>query len=247
MNTVNLQTFQREFGDYIRKQSHDDGDKAPSRTGQLYQHLIYNNISGFINQCFPICRQIIGEENWHHLLLSFIKHGDMASPYFSEINQQFVDYLQNSDIIDELALYPFIGELAHYEWIELYVDNLPNTPPKLFLHHKNKLSLNSTLQVLHYAYEVDKISVDYLPDDNKDSFILVYRQRQDDRYKTAFMTINMISFIILTFIQESDKVYQDIYELKQEIIAYFNLDSAVLDSIDGLFEVLIENQVIIGR
>ena len=93
----NLRSFQREFGDYIRKQKHDDGDTVPSRVGQLYQHLIYNNISGFINQCFPITRKIIevhfGASLWQNLIKDFIKHGDMISPYFSEINEQFVGYL----------------------------------------------------------------------------------------------------------------------------------------------------------
>lgn len=245
MNAVHLQSFQHKFGEYIRKQSHDDGDNMPSRVGQLYQRLIYNNISGFISQCFPICQQVMDDDVWQKLLLSFIKHGDMASPYFSEINQQFVDYLQNGDVIDLLGLPAFIAELAHYEWIELYVDNLPNVEPKLFL--ADGLSLNGTLQVLHYQYAVDKMSVDYLPDDCQETFILVYRQSKDNQHQTAFMTINVISFIILTFIQESDKVYNDMMTLKNDIVAYFNLDNALLDNMESLFDTLIENQVMFNH
>lgn len=242
MNAKSLQAFECHFGDYLRKQSHSDTDHVPSRAGQLYQSLIFNNVSGFVAQCFPVCQQVIDADTWHKLLLSFVQHGDMASPYFSEINQQFVEYLQNSDVIETLNLPPFFAELAHYEYIELYVDNLPDTPPKLFLQGDAHLALNPSVQVLNYEWQVDTISARFMPDAPQDTFIAVYRQ---DDFKTAFMTLNALSFILLTFIQQTDKVYEDVASLCMDVASYFNLPPQHLEGSEALFETLLKNQVFI--
>ncbi|MFB6348941.1 DUF2063 domain-containing protein [Moraxella sp. ZJ142] len=257
INASNLQRFQGEFGDYIRRQAHSDDDTPPSRVGQLYQRLIFNNISGFINQCFPICRQITDDDAWHRLLLEFIKYGQMHSPYFSEINQQFVDYLQDGEIISQLNLPPFFAELAHYEWLELHVDNQPNTPPTAFLHHHGKsFGLNPSVQVVHYQWAVDKIGPDYLPDEPQETFVAVYRKaiaadanadNGDDSvsFETAFMSINLLGFIILTFIKECDKVYPNLDSLLSDIADYFNLPDEYLSDTASLFATLIDNQVLL--
>lgn len=58
-----LRIFQREFGDYIRKQN--TIIPIPCLlVGQLYQNLIYNNVSGFVNQCFPLLAVLL-RRIWH--------------------------------------------------------------------------------------------------------------------------------------------------------------------------------------
>ena len=244
MKASNLKHFQQDFGDYIRKQAHESCDTIPKRVGELYQTLIFRAVAGFVNQCFPVCRKIIDESVWHRLLLSFIKQGDMSSPYFSEINKQFVDYL-DEDIITAFDLHPCVAELAHYEWIELYVDNLPNIPPKLFLEEDNRqIFINSTLQVLKYSWEVHQIGSEYLPTKPQDTFVLVYRSL-DEGYQTAFMQINIVSFIVLTFIQETDKVYPSLTDLIVDIVNYFGLKADLMDQTEELFRTLFDAQVMI--
>lgn len=238
-----LTVFQRQFGDYIRKQKHNDGDTVPARVGQLYQNLIFNNVSGFVNQCFPVCRQIVqthfDKESWEQLLKDFIKNGDMASPYFSEINEQFVAYLTD-DVLNRFGLPSFLSELAHYEWIELYVDNLPDGNHFLFLVDNNKkIFINHTAQILHYDWAVQDIGVSFLPHDMAQTFVVVYRKQQGDDAKTAFMNINTLSFIVLTFIQEQARqgvVYHDINELFAQLQATFALDDEIMTNLSISFD-----------
>lgn len=249
----NLRAFQSQFGDYIRKQRHDDADNVPNRVGRLYQSLIYNNVSGFVNQCFPVCRQIVqnhfGIEIWQNLIKDFLKYGDMASPYFSQINEQFVAYLTD-EVLSRFDLPLFLGELAHYEWIELYVDNLPNTNPKpCLIDNHHTILMNPTVQILYYEWAVSDISVSFLPKEKKPNFIIVYR-KNDDKYKTAFMSINQLGFVILTFLQENTNqgvVYRHRDELRDALQKTFKLNDEVLSMIDSSFDELmttmIDNQV----
>ncbi|MDI4481833.1 hypothetical protein E6P74_00600 [Moraxella lacunata] len=254
----NLRSFQREFGDYIRKQKHDDGDTVSSRVGQLYQHLIYNNISGFINQCFPITRKIIevhfGASLWQNLIKDFIKHGDMTSPYFSEINEQFVGYLTD-DVLNKFSLPLYLSQFVHYEWMELYVDNLPNDSPKLvFIHQNEPIIINHTAQILYYEWMVQDISVSFLPNKKQPTFLVVYRQCMDNVFKTAFMAIDQLTFIILTFIQEKQKqgvCYQNTDELLLQLQKTFELNDEILNDIkssfDDLLNTMLDNQIFYKR
>ena len=249
----NLRQFEREFGDYIRRQHHDETDTPPARVGRLYQSLIYNNISGFVNQCFPVCRQIIerhfGAEVWQKLIKAFIQSGQMASPYFSEINEQFVAYLSD-EVLSCFNLPAYLSELAHYEWVELYVDNLPNAPNVPCLIEKGRsIFINPTAQILYYEWAVPNIGVSFLPNDKEPTFVIVYR-KYDEQYKTAFMHINQMSFVILTFMQNkanSGVMYHHIDELFDALKGEFGLDETVLSmmrsSFAGLVETMIDNQV----
>lgn len=249
-----LRTFQREFGDYIRKQKHDDGDTVPARVGQLYQNLIYNNVLGFVNQCFPITRSIVethfGISIWQQLIKDFLKHGNMASPYFSEITEQFVDYLTD-DVLTKFDLPVYLSEFAHYEWVELYVDNLPNANSKPILMYQNTpIFINHTAQILYYEWAVQDISVSFSPNQKSPTFLVVYRKFVDSMFKTAFMTISQLSFIILTFMQEKQNegiYYQHTDDLLAELQRTFELNNKIFDNIKSSFEdlvnAMIDNQI----
>ena len=249
-----LRIFQCEFGDYIRKQKHDNTDTVPARVGQLYQNLIYNNVSGFVNQCFPITRSIIethfGISVWQNLIKDFLKHGDMASPYFSEITEQFVGYLTD-DVLTKFDLPIYLSEFAHYEWVELFVDNLPNNNPKPIIMYQNaSIFINHTAQILYYEWAVQDISVAFSPSQKSPTFLVVYRKVVDGTFKTAFMTISQLSFIILTFMQEKQNeevCYQNTNELLAGLQRTFELNDEIFDNIktsfDDLVNTMIDNQI----
>lgn len=240
--TSDLAAFQSQFGNYLRRQNHTDGDSVPKRVGTLYQSLIFNNLSGFVNQCFPVCQSIISDDTWQALLRAFLQHGTMSSPYFSEINEQFVQYLQSSDIINALSLPPFFAELAHYEWIELYVDNLPNQMPTPFLRVPS-LAINPSVQALYYTWAVQDISGAYLPAEPTETFLLVYRQQVQGEYQSAFMHINALTFFLIQFIQDSTKPFDDTHALLSCFADHFGLSHDFDTIADALFATMMDNQV----
>lgn len=245
ISAPNLSQFQRQFGDYLRQQQADDS--VPARVGSLYQQLIWNNLTGFINQCFIICRQIVEPKAWQALQHAFLKQGQLHSPYFNEISWQFVQFVQdNPSLLDELGLPPYLSELVHYEWVELYVDNLPDVPTTKLI---GDVGMNPTVQVLHYQWQVEKIGTQYQPDEPEESFILVYRKRDDDKYSTAFMQINALTYVLMSFIKQShdDGVcYADIDELFALLADAYQVPTDELRQFaDGLFKTMLEHQVLV--
>ena len=93
-------------------------DGIEDRRMNIYRELLYNNIESFISGGFPVIRDIYSDENWHRMVRDFFAHHQCKSPYFLEISQEFIDYLQNErepQADDPAGLI----ELAHYEWVEL--------------------------------------------------------------------------------------------------------------------------------
>ncbi|WP_230658602.1 HvfC family RiPP maturation protein [Psychrobacter sp. I-STPA10] len=226
---ASLAEFQQQFGQYLRHQKADnaDADKAefdnsepnhsnsttailqrvsqdvPSRIGKLYQSLIFNNLRGFLDQCFPVCQSLIDDEQWLMVCQAFMAQHPCHSPYFTEINQSFVDFLAQPEQLETLNLPAYFAELAHYEWVELLVDihsDEANTALAQNLKpNEIQLILNPSLQNLHYQWAVHLISSDEQPDSPEDSFFLVFRNEED---KVEFMQVNALTHALIVYIAE---------------------------------------------
>lgn len=245
-----LQAFQLTFGDYLRRQFHDEVDKVeiddtvddktdamskvasktasetnnhdslhdgnlhdeldgsqskdiaddiPKRVGQLYQSLIFNNLKGFINQCLPVCQTLMTAEEWQALTLYFFQNGDLHSPYFTEINKHFVDFLYTLSAEQRASLNvpDYLADLAHYEWIELVLDIYPDTKVYAPLYPGYELNIN--LKNLHYQWQVHRISDDNLPTEAEDTFLLVYRT---PTHHIEFMEVNALTHLLIEFMLE---------------------------------------------
>lgn len=130
-----LSDFQQSFGQFLREQRPalsqesmglQDVSVIPNRISSLYQALIFNNVRGFLDKCFPVCQSLISQDQWLQVCKQFFAQYDCDSPYCTEINQHFVDYLALPKVLDDLNLPPYFADLAHYEWIELKVDTCCN-------------------------------------------------------------------------------------------------------------------------
>lgn len=226
--TPNLAMFQQSFGQYLRQQQRSpdsesfnfatpeatDSDSTriatiSNRIGNLYQDLVFNNICGFLDRCFPVCQSLIDQAQWRHSCQQFFLQHHCHSPYFTEINRSFVDYLSTPGVLAQLELPLYFAELAHYEWVELKVDTYcvdPNHPHPSATNFNSAqkpadvigyITLNPSLQNLHYQWPVHRISPDFEPITVEDSFYLVYR---DIDHKVQFMTVNALTHALIEFI-----------------------------------------------
>lgn len=197
-----LKNFQRQFGDYLRNQTSSRFGNSPQRATTIYQELIFNNVKGFLDKCFPICQSIIGEDQWLALCQKFFKEYHLSSPYFIEINQSFVDFL-SQQTLSLLNLPPFFAELAHYEWVELYVDTCTDHTQNFSsqdMTTQGHLILAPSVQNLHYHWPVHCISVDNLDTPPKDTYLLVFR---DKNHRVSFIELGVLSHALLAFLQET--------------------------------------------
>ena len=114
-----FQDSQIAFAAHIR---HPELHEAPAdRRLAIYRELFYSNIEGFLASGFPVLRSILRVSLWHPMVRDFIHSHQSHSPYFLQISEEFLGYLQDERQV-QASDPAFMLELAHYEWVELALD-----------------------------------------------------------------------------------------------------------------------------
>ncbi|MGZ8097046.1 MAG: HvfC family RiPP maturation protein, partial [Methylosarcina sp.] len=119
---IDFKEKQREFSDYIRNPQRNP---APAdvdiRRMAMYRELFFNNIESFLSGNFPVLRSLLDDARWLALVQDFFAEHVCQTPYFSEIAEEFLAYVQYER--KQPGDLPFMLELAHYEWVEMALAN----------------------------------------------------------------------------------------------------------------------------
>jgi hypothetical protein len=203
---MDFQDYQRAFAAHIRDpRSAPRPGGVPARRMRVYNELLFNNVQGFLLACFPISRQVLGARKWRRLARAFFRDHACHSPYFWQIPDEFLRYLQDEWVATED--YPaFLPELVHYEWVELDLEtsdadaSLPAHDPAGDLLAGRPL-LNPVLRVLAYRYPVQRLSARYRPSEPpaEPTFILAFR---DAEPRVRFLAINAATAQLLDLLRE---------------------------------------------
>ena len=204
--SVDFKSKQDEFAAYIRD---PENNPAPADVKEqrmsMYRELFFNNIEGFLSGNFPVLRKILDDQQWLALVQDFFAKHLCRSPYFSEIPEEFLDYLQNERNSQEDL--PFMLELAHYEWVEMALSIAKEEVVACNLELDNLLNRNIALSPLAwplaYQYPVHKIGPAFLPlqAPEQPTFLIVYRNEEDE---VNFIEITPITYRLLEIIQEHE-------------------------------------------
>jgi hypothetical protein len=226
---VDFKAKQREFVAYIKDPFHNPipVDVNPQRM-DTYRSLMFNNVSGFLNSNFPVLKEILTTEQWFELAQDFFARHPCESPYFTDIPEEFIAYLQQER--DREDDYPFMLELAHYEWVEMALSIAKETLPVFMQPLANLLqqpiSLSPLAWSLAYQYPVQKISPDFLPltPPKQASYLIVYRDWDDEVH---FIQTTLVTFRLLELLQAKPEGLVENY-LQQIATEMKVLDSDVL-------------------
>ena len=203
---VDFRSKQAEFAAYIRDPENNPvpADVKEQRMA-MYRELFFNNIEGFLSGNFPVLRKILNDQQWLALAQDFFAKHPCQSPYFSQIPEEFLDYLQNErDNPDDL---PFMLELAHYEWVEMALsianDEIAASQQSLDNLTEQAVALSPLAWPLLYQYPVQKIGPAFLPLEApaQPTCLIVYRNRNHD---VNFIEITPITYRLLEIIQENE-------------------------------------------
>ena len=201
MGAPAFQDFQRAFGRHLRDPQHAPRPPGvPARRMAVYNELLFNNICGFLDSCFPVCRTTLGEKRWLRLNRSFYRDWPSHTPWFREIPYEFVRYLNETTI--KQALPAWLAELAHYEWVELAVDIMDCPIPTHNLKGNLLVGqplLNPTLMNLSYQWPVHKIGPGNRPRKPLPTHLLVYRNNQDE---VQFIASNPVTAHLLELLKD---------------------------------------------
>ncbi len=206
---VDFKDKQLEFTAYIKDPANNP---VPADVNQvrmdMYRELFFNNIESFLADNFPVIKTILDDDHWHELAYDFFSKHSSKSPYFSEIAEEFLDYLENER--NNPDDYPFLLELAHYEWVEMALsiakeESTGFTPPDPENLLNKNIQLSPLAWPLAYQYPVQRISPDFLPETapEQPTCLIVYR---DHHYNVNFIEITPITYQLLQLIQETGSI-----------------------------------------
>lgn len=208
MSPEAVHEFQRQqlaFTAHIRDPAtHPVPDGIPARRMGIYTELLFNNIHDQLAGNFPVLRAICSDAYWHQIVRDFMRRHESKTPLFTEVGQEFIAYLQ-SEHEPQSNDWPFLLELAHYEYVELAVAISPDETDAEADPNGDLLEgtpvVAPTAWHLAYRWPVHQIGPDYLPDEPPEDYthLVVYRDRLDDVH---FLQINAVTHRLLQLAKE---------------------------------------------
>lgn len=220
MNTT--EQYQRTFAAHLRN---PQANPAPAGVNQqrmdVYVELLFNNVEDFLSGCFPVMHSILDDGQWNGLVRQFYADHACQTPYFREIPAEFVQWLQANFVTLPLHQpFPFLLELAHYEWVEIPlmldeadVDWRPLDTESAEL--ENKIwNVNPVMLLQSYQYPVHRISPDFQPDEPESTHLVLLRNTQG---KVDFVEVNAVTARLLQLLQEGLDTHAAVAQLAQEM------------------------------
>jgi hypothetical protein len=210
MTDPDFKKYQYEFTAHLRDPEHNPAPEGiEDRRIGIYRELLYNNVESFIANGFPVLRSIYSDGNWHRMVRDFFAHHKSSSPYFLEISQEFLDYLQNERETQPEDPQGLL-ELAHYEWIELALMVAEETIDLDMINPNGDLLqghpvLSPTAWPLAYQFPVHKMGPDYQPEipPEQPTYLVVYRNRMNE---VKFLEINPVTARLVNLLQENPEI-----------------------------------------
>ncbi|WP_347987988.1 putative DNA-binding domain-containing protein [Methylomonas sp. AM2-LC] len=244
---VDFKSKQAEFAAYIRDplKNVPPADVHPQRM-VMYHELFFNNFDSFLSSNFPVIRTLFDDSQWQALSSDFFATHRCKTPYFAEFAEEFISYLQNRPPVEG---YPFLLELAHYEWVEMAL-SIAEAEPRLadstFIENLSTqaLALSPLAWPLAYQYPVQQISTQYLPLTPPDfpTYLLVYR---DQDYNVHFVQITPLTYRLLDILEQQpgSSAMQCINSLSAEI-QQFDADTLSREGLKIFQDMLLKGIVI---
>lgn len=246
-SSVDFKAKQLEFTRFIRNPEVNPmpADVKPERMA-MYRELIFNNIDGFLASNFPVIRKLLDDRQWLALVQDFFSKHHCKTPYFSEIAEEFLDYLENER--NEPDDYPFLLELAHYEWVEMALSIVKEDAEIVKFDADDlsncKLKLSPLAWPLVYRFPVHLISPEFIPlePSGQPVCFLVYRDRSDD---VKFTEINALTYRMLEIMESQDGIATiDCLSQVADEFNHLNRDSVIAGGLQ-ILEDLVEKEVVL--
>jgi hypothetical protein len=208
---IDFRAKQAEFASYIRNPARNSppADVSPQRMA-MYRELFFNNIDSTLSGNFPVLRKILTDQQWQNLAEDFYAEHHCDTPHFSEIAEEFLAYLQSRQNPED---FPFLLELAHYEWVEMALaisKSQPQTGDEDFVQNilHREVLVSPLAWPLAYRFPVQMISPDYLPVavEQTPTYLIVYRDQHD---QVHFMQSTALTLRMLQILDEQSDISGD--------------------------------------
>lgn len=230
-----LHNFQQEFSSYLRDPKKSQRPQGiPARPARIYEDLLFNNICGFFDACFPVAKSLFADTRWRALCRGFFRDWQSHTPYFSKIPEQFVQYIKAN--AGDVSVPAYLPDLLHYEWLELAVDTSEDKASGSA--NSRFLTLNPSVRYAQYSWPVHRISKAYRPRKVQDTFLLLYR---NDECEVKFLEINQITAQLLDILASGTTTAKDALKQLAKKLGYANPDALQMHGYVLLADLLKQN------
>lgn len=205
-----LHQQQRILTRYLR-----DPDSCPPPAGmdlarvQIYRELVFENLLSLLSGTFPVLVSILGDTDWRVLVRAFLRDYRSSTPKFGEIAKEFVVFLSDDPAVLKAGAWPaFMVELAHYEWIEMALQQdeaqpLPASDGGSLL--DRPLQVSALAWPLAYSWPVHQLGPDYqLEAPPAQPTLLLIRRSVD--WSVHFSELSPLAWRLLQRIEQSPEL-----------------------------------------
>ena len=198
-----FQRIQQGFAQHIKNPNESPiPSDVDDRHMTIYRDLFFKNVIGFLSGAFPVLAEILGDIRWQEIGRDFFSRHHNKTPYFLEISQEFLVFLEK-EFNPEDGDPAYIYELAHYEWLELFVDVEPEKVVPPFHREGDVVAgvpvLSPVVEGFLYQYPVHEISVNNALCEPRPTALIVYRRRDDS---VGFVATNSFTLQLLAQMKE---------------------------------------------
>lgn len=199
---IGLKEYQMAFTSHIRDPKNIPLPEGVNARGMaVYTEIVFNNIESSIAVCFPVLKKVLGEAIWLSLVREFFIKQPCTTPIFREIPEAFLAFINHVS-----NLPPYAQNLAHYEWIELYLAYSNEAVDVIKLDVESDLLdyplvFVPAMALLSYDYPVHQISPENIPLSPLETPVnlLVYRDAMD---QVKFVELNQITLKLLGVLKD---------------------------------------------
>jgi len=197
-----LKDYQMAFTRHIRDPQNASPPEGVSERGMaVYTEIVFNNIDSSVSACFPVLKKVLGEDIWLGLVREFFIQQPCATPIFREIPEAFLAYINRVS-----GLPPYVQNLAHYEWVELYLAYADETIDWSQIDTEAYLldypvAFVPAMTLLSYDYPVHQISPENIPASPLETpvSLLVFRDADDE---VKFVELNQLTAALIEDLQD---------------------------------------------
>ena len=234
--------------------------RSADRQGvELYGRLLRYGWHDVMSSIYPLCEQVLGDQ-WHGTVDSYIRVYPPRHFNLNRLAEHFSCYLASHE--DKLVTrFPFISQLADYEWLELEVLEHPSIVLKEACESLSTVEqfgrlvpiVNPTLSMRRYQYSLLEIAdaiergenLSSVPNETKETNVAFFRLSGSSRCKIVEFS-NLALTVVETAIRKEVRTYGEIARHAISLCEELPSQDVALKFID-LIENLHEMDVFVGQ
>lgn len=205
----------------------------------IYRELFFNNLLNLLGSTFPVLKKLHEPKKWRRMVREFMSRHRAHTPFFLEIPREFLEFLEREYTAGDDD-FPFLRELAHYEWMELALSVSTESNDLSIVDAQGDLlkgvPVRSALAwPLMYRYPVHRISPEFKPAAAGDeaTHLVMFRKADDE---LGFMELNPITAHLLDLIgtNENGASGRDLLLRLAESMNYPDADALVRHGLQAM-------------